>query len=204
MSIQFSCPFCFRRYKVKDELGGESRKCKQCGRRFDIPGGPSPRSPRELVLLDPIRQRLVQLRKSHGVTSEPVLSIDQIADIEEQLHCVLPDAILAVLAAGVNALHEEDIAQICDYQELAAQWRCPAELFAVGEGAGHLLFCIPRYSQRTATVGVTCYDNEDGSTSYFSLVEWLETRLGEPMGDDLEPVPPPTADGLAEFCPRLE
>lgn len=203
MSIQFSCPFCFRRYKVKDELAGASRKCKQCGRRLEIPGGPSPRHPRELQLLDPIRERLVLLRKLHGETCDPVLSADQVADIEEELHCVLPDAILALLAAGVNALHEEDIAHICDYQELAAGWRCPADLFVIGEEDGHVIYLIPRYSNRSATVGVTCYCDEDGSTAYLSLTQWLEAQIRNQFGLNLEEVPPPTPEELAAFCPRL-
>lgn len=33
MSIHFSCPFCFRKYKVKDELGAAARSRFPAGRR---------------------------------------------------------------------------------------------------------------------------------------------------------------------------
>jgi hypothetical protein len=174
MSITFSCPHCFRRYKVKDDLAGVRKDCKQCGRAMVIPGGPAPRQPRELVLRDAVRARLVALRLLSGATAEPTLEVDRVADVEEALRCVLPDEVLAMLASGVEDLREGygiDLALLGDYP--SRDPRLPRDLLPIGEGGeGHLLYCITRTASREEAAGLTIHDNEDQSTSYRSLPDW--------------------------------
>lgn len=42
MHIDFSCPQCARRYRVKQELAGKNAKCGQCGHKMPIPTATAP------------------------------------------------------------------------------------------------------------------------------------------------------------------
>lgn len=37
MSIDFACPSCAKKFRVKDELAGKSAKCSKCNSRFKVP-----------------------------------------------------------------------------------------------------------------------------------------------------------------------
>ena len=37
MSIDFACPSCEKKFRVKDELAGKSAKCSKCNSRFKVP-----------------------------------------------------------------------------------------------------------------------------------------------------------------------
>ncbi len=37
MSIDFACPSCQKKYRVKDELAGKAAKCSKCNERFKVP-----------------------------------------------------------------------------------------------------------------------------------------------------------------------
>ncbi len=39
MTIEFECPECSRKYRVKDELAGRKVSCKDCGSRISVPDG---------------------------------------------------------------------------------------------------------------------------------------------------------------------
>jgi len=199
MSIKFSCPFCFRRYKVKNSLAGKTKSCKQCGRDIEIPGGAAPREPRDLVLRDSVRLHLVQLRRSQQIIDPPELRIDEVADVEDALRCVLPDEILAVIASA--ALQEEgfDLANIIDYQQLGKEMRCPSNLLPIAQGEeGHLLLCINPLGARDRQVGITTYCDEDQSTAYASLPEWLQQ-----ITEQAQATTQPTSSDLAAFQAKL-
>lgn len=210
MSIEFSCPYCFRRYKVKDELAGQRKNCKQCDREIEIPGGAAPREPRELTISESVRERLVQLRLLEQWAGEPVLNVDGVADVEDALKCTMPDEILAAFAAGV--LDEEGfvLADVYDYQELAKAMRCPKDLLPVGRGPdGHILYCVGRQGARERKVGITTFCDEDGSAGYQSFPDWLdevaERRRSFFLADEGSPLAQriPTAAEVDDFRPRL-
>lgn len=45
MSIDFACPSCKKKYRVKDELAGKSAKCSKCDGRFKVPSPAAELSP---------------------------------------------------------------------------------------------------------------------------------------------------------------
>lgn len=209
MSIRFSCPNCFHKYKVKDSLAGQRRECKQCGEELIVPGGAAPREARTLVVRDEVRSRLVHLRVLWSDSREPVLDADRVADVEEAFGCTLPDEILALFACGTS-LDAFDLSRIGSLIETANAMRCPRDLLPVGDGDGdgHVLQCISRNGPRDGPVGLTTFCEEDGSTSYASLPEWLDEQIEsrvDLLGDDEGPLADraPTPDEVSAFRPRL-
>jgi predicted Zn finger-like uncharacterized protein len=52
MSVAFTCPFCSRKYRVDDSLGGRKVKCKECGTDLTVPSAAAASSPRDLYGMD--------------------------------------------------------------------------------------------------------------------------------------------------------
>lgn len=42
MSIEFSCPACKQRFRVKDEFAGKTTKCTKCKAAMTVPAPPAP------------------------------------------------------------------------------------------------------------------------------------------------------------------
>jgi hypothetical protein len=212
VAIEFSCERCFRHYRLKDKFAGQQYTCKQCGVVFTVPGGVDGAAgkPRELQIREALGVRLVQLRLFSGATLPPTLDAQAVAEAERLVKGVLPDEILAVLANGDDELYDQrgiDLSRIQEYVDEAKSSHCPKELVPIGRDE-HLLFCIGRTLSRTATPGITTFDDADGSTSYLSLLEWLD-QIIEIRRESLRHLDPalaelmPTGQDLSNYRPAL-
>ncbi|MEO8269794.1 MAG: hypothetical protein ABI557_08740, partial [Aureliella sp.] len=64
MPFQFTCPYCFKKTLVEDEIAGESGPCANCGKTITVPEPPA-RLPPAICPADrpPLKVHVVRNRK---------------------------------------------------------------------------------------------------------------------------------------------
>lgn len=180
-------------------------------------------APRELEVTRSIKASLLLLRRftqaglsqlspPRGIGS-PELSAQSVAEVQDELTCEFPDAILALLANQDDTLDEYgmSIAKICDLTAEAKDARaCSKDRICIGRHPdGLAYYCVTRKS-KIAPRDPFIYDIDtlDGSENGRPLSEWLADRLEtlrEIQGEDFPELRDytPTDAELDGFRPRL-
>ena len=161
---------------------------------------------RPLELSDDVRRLLLKLRKLSNVTADPAISANQIRSVEEELGCTFPDPVVAAFANGDDALYEqygvkiEDV--VCNTTRAHGIGH-PVEKIAIGcHPDDHCFYCVAKQSPSPTNPGITEYDNFDGSSRFFTLLEWLGQLVADEI-DFKETNPTVTDDELNDFIPSL-
>jgi hypothetical protein len=139
--------------------------------------------PRTLNLSENLRQQLIRLRKLSEVTDSADISSEQIESVEDALNCEFPDSIIALFANGDDGLYEQrgvKIEDVFDNTKRAHKIGHPKDMVAIGcHPDEHCFYCVSKQPPNQSNPGITEYDNFDGSSSFYSLTEWLKELLEE-------------------------
>ena len=161
---------------------------------------------RPLELSDDVRRLLLKLRKLSNVTADPTISADQIRSVEEELGCTFPDPIMATFANGDDALYEQHgvkIEDVVSNTTRAHEIGHPRDKIAIGcHPDDHCFYCVAKQPPSSTNPGITEYDNFDGSSRFFSLLEWLDQLVADEI-DFKETNPTVTDEELNDFIPSL-
>jgi hypothetical protein len=159
------------------------------------------RGPGPLSVAPELGRALARLRAAAGVTSAPVLGIDEVRNVELAVGMRFADDLLAVLAAATPPLsttHALVLAKVVGMTGRLREHRVRGDLVGVGIADAGTLLCVELHPRRgSAGTELVLHDVHDGRQRKAALAAWIgERAAGCPDTD--APFAPVIAPAMTE------